>query len=96
MWYLGSEMAPLSLFSSKVSDDEKKSIVEAMTLSGDDCSVIGINCPVVECTEKRPTEILLWFRFRRRKLANDLFRHSFGFGRRQKVTFRFSFGFGRN
>src|SRR6218665_3173919 len=44
----------------------------------------------------RPTEIRLWFRFRRRKLANGLFRHSFGFGRRQQVTFRFSFGFGRN
>ena len=36
MWNLGSEMAPLSLFSSKVSDDEKKSIVGAMMLSVDD------------------------------------------------------------
>src|SRR6218665_2697051 len=24
MWYLGSEMAPISLFSSKISDDEKR------------------------------------------------------------------------
>ena len=49
--YLGSEMAPLSLFSSKVSDDEKKPIVEAMILSGDDCRVRGIKCPVAECNE---------------------------------------------
>jgi len=42
MWYLGSEMAPLSLFSSKISDDEKKLIVEAMILSGNGCSVGGI------------------------------------------------------
>src|SRR6218665_1129077 len=39
MWYLGSEMAPLSLFSSRVSDDEKKAIVEAMNLSGDGCNL---------------------------------------------------------
>ena len=34
MWYmyLGSEMAPLSLFSSKVCEKEKKSIVGAMIL----------------------------------------------------------------
>lgn len=50
-WYLGSEMAPLSLFSSKVSDEEKKSIVEAMILSGDDWRVRGIKCPVAECSE---------------------------------------------
>ena len=42
MWYLGSEMAPVSLFSSKACDDEKKSIVEALILSGDDWSVQGI------------------------------------------------------
>ena len=47
-WYLGSEMAGLSLFSSKVSDEEKKSIVEAMIHSGDDWSVRGIKCPVAE------------------------------------------------
>src|SRR6218665_3805964 len=51
MWYLGSEMAPLSLFSSKVSDKEKKSIVGAMIRSGDDCSVRGIKCPMAECDE---------------------------------------------
>jgi len=39
MWYLGSEMAPVSLFSSKACDDEKKSIVEALILGGDDWSV---------------------------------------------------------
>jgi len=37
MWYPGSEMAPVSLFSNK-----KKSIVEALILSGDDWSVRGI------------------------------------------------------
>src|SRR6218665_3711753 len=41
MWYLGSEMAPLSLFSSKVCDKEKKSIVGAMILSEDDCNVLS-------------------------------------------------------
>src|SRR6218665_605286 len=51
MWYLGSEMAPLSLFSSKVCDKEKKSIVGAMILSGDDCNVRGIKCPMAECDE---------------------------------------------
>jgi len=48
VWYLGSEMAPLSQFSSKASDDEKKSIVEALILSGDDWSVRGIICPLVQ------------------------------------------------
>jgi len=42
MWYLGSKMATLSLFSSKASDDEKKSIVEALILSGDYWSVSEI------------------------------------------------------
>jgi len=42
MRYLGSEMAPVSLFSSKACDDQKKSIVEALILSGDDWSVRGI------------------------------------------------------
>ena len=41
LWYLGSEMAPLSLFSSKASDDQKKSIVKTLILSGDDWSVRG-------------------------------------------------------
>lgn len=50
-WYLGSEMVPLSLFSSKVSDEEKMSIVEAMILSGDDWNVRGIKCPVAECDQ---------------------------------------------
>jgi len=48
-WYLGSEMVPLPLFSSLVSDAEKKLIVEAMILSGVDWSVTGIKCPVTEC-----------------------------------------------
>lgn len=48
-WYLGSEMVPLSLFSSKVSDEEKKLIVDSMILSGGDWSVRGIKCPKVEC-----------------------------------------------
>ena len=51
MWYLGSEMAPLSLFSSKLSDKEKKSIVGAMILSEDDCNVRGIKCPMDKCDE---------------------------------------------
>ena len=51
MWYLGSEMAPLSLFSSKVSDKENKSIVGAMILSRDHCNVRGIKCPMAECYE---------------------------------------------
>ena len=48
-WYLASEMVPLSLFSSKVSDEEKKLIVDSMILSGGDWSVRGIKCPKVEC-----------------------------------------------
>ena len=36
LWYLGSEMVPLSLFSSKVSDEEKILIVEAMVSKGSD------------------------------------------------------------
>ena len=50
-WYLGSEMAPLSLFSCKVSDDEKKLIAEAMICRRDDCSVTGIWCPVATCDQ---------------------------------------------
>ena len=42
MRYLGSEMAPVSLFFIKASDDEKNSIGEALILSGDDWSVRGI------------------------------------------------------
>ncbi|XP_047123055.1 uncharacterized protein LOC124806322 [Hydra vulgaris] len=51
MWYLGTEMVPLSLFSSKVSDEEKKLIAEAMILSGDDWSVRGNKFPVSKCNE---------------------------------------------
>jgi len=50
-------MAPLSLFSSKVYDDEKKSIVEAMILSGDDCIVREIKCPVAECNELEKKQV---------------------------------------
>jgi hypothetical protein len=50
-WYLGSEMIPLSLFSSKVSDEEKKLIVEAMIRSGNNWSVRGIKCPVIKCDQ---------------------------------------------
>jgi hypothetical protein len=39
LWYLGPEMVPLSLFSSKVADEEKKRMVEAMLLNGNDWSV---------------------------------------------------------
>ena len=42
MRYVGSEMAPVSLFSSKACDDEKKSIGDALILTGDDWSVRGI------------------------------------------------------
>ena len=49
MWNLDSEISQLSLFSCKVSGDGKKSTVEAMILSGDDCSVREIKCPVAEC-----------------------------------------------
>ena len=42
MQYYGSEMAPVSLFFSEASDDEKNSIGEALILSGDDWSVRGI------------------------------------------------------
>src|ERR1043165_5139839 len=44
-------MVPLSLFSSKVSNEEKKLIVEAMIRSGDDWSVRGIKCPVTKCDQ---------------------------------------------
>ena len=47
-WYLGSEMIPLSLFSDRVCDTEKKLIVEAMIQSGADWSVRGIKCPAAE------------------------------------------------
>src|SRR6218665_663472 len=57
MCYLGSEMAPLSLFSSKVFDDEKMSIVEALILSGDVWSVRGITCPVVKCNELEKKQV---------------------------------------
>jgi hypothetical protein len=50
-WYLGAEMVPLSLFSNKVSNQEKKLIVEAMSHSGHDWSVRGIKRPVVECDQ---------------------------------------------
>jgi len=50
-WYLGSEMVPLALFSNKVSDEEKKLIVEAMIHSEDDWSVRGIKCSVAKCDQ---------------------------------------------
>ena len=50
-------MVRLSLFSSKVSDDEKESIVEAMILSGDDCRVRGIKCPVAEYNELEKKQV---------------------------------------
>lgn len=50
-WYLGSEMVPLSIFSSKVSREEKKLIVEAMILNGDNWSVRGIKYPAAECEQ---------------------------------------------
>jgi len=50
-------MAPLLLFSSKASDDEEKSIVEALILSGYDWSVMEIICPVAKCNELEKMQI---------------------------------------
>jgi len=74
MWYLGLEMAPLSLFSCKASDDEK-SIVEALILSGDDWNVRGIICPVAKCNElekKQVHELVTSPRATLRSLGLDL------------------------
>src|SRR6218665_394818 len=57
MWYHGSEMAPLLPFFSKVSDEEKKSNVEAMILSADNCCVRGIKCPLAECNELEKKQV---------------------------------------
>ena len=46
LWYLASEIAPLSLFSSKVSDDK------TMILSADDCSNQAATGPHIVDTEK--------------------------------------------
>ena len=43
-------MVPLSLFSSKVSDEDKILIVEAMVSEECDWSVKGMKCPIAEST----------------------------------------------
>ena len=55
-------MIPLSLFSDRVCDTEKKLIVEAIIQSGDDWSVRGIKCPAeLNNLEKRYVIILILF-----------------------------------
>ena len=49
LWYIGSEMIPLSIFSDKVSGSEKMMIVERMILSGDDWSIRGFKYSAGEC-----------------------------------------------
>ena len=44
-------MIPLSMFSNKVSHEEKNLIVEAMVRSGYDWSVRGIKYPAAECDQ---------------------------------------------
>ena len=51
LWYLGPEMVPLSLFSTKVSDEEKRLIVSKLIQSGDDWSTRGIKYPSKNCDE---------------------------------------------
>jgi hypothetical protein len=51
LWYLGPEMIPLSLFSSKISSEEKKLIAESMVHHGADWSVRGIKYPAEQCHE---------------------------------------------
>lgn len=41
LWYLGPEMVPLALFSSKVESQEKRRMVQAMILCGSDWSIRG-------------------------------------------------------
>ncbi|ESN91269.1 hypothetical protein HELRODRAFT_182127 [Helobdella robusta] len=48
LWYLGTEMIWLSLFSNKVANAEKQLIVEAMTAVDSDWSVRGVKYPATE------------------------------------------------
>lgn len=48
LWYLGTEMVWLSLFSNKVANAEKQLIVEAMTAVDSDWSVRGVRYPATE------------------------------------------------
>ncbi|ESN92918.1 hypothetical protein HELRODRAFT_165054 [Helobdella robusta] len=48
LWYLGTEMVWLSLFSNKVANAEKQLIVEAMTAVDSDWSVRGVKYPATE------------------------------------------------
>jgi len=51
LWYLGSEMVALSLFSSKISNEEKRLITETMVHCGGDWTVRGIRYPAAKCGE---------------------------------------------
>ncbi|ESO00433.1 hypothetical protein HELRODRAFT_175856 [Helobdella robusta] len=48
LWYLGTEMVWLSLFSNKVANAEKQLIVESMTAVDSDWSVRGVKYPATE------------------------------------------------
>ena len=48
LWYLGSEMVWLSLFSEKVANAEKKAMVESMIADGSEWRVRGIKYPASE------------------------------------------------
>ena len=51
LWYLGSELLPLSLFSSKITSEEKGLIADAMVNCGADWTDRGIKCSVANCDE---------------------------------------------
>ena len=51
LWYLGPEMVPLALSSSKISIDEKLLMAKAMAGSGGDWTVRGIRYPAAQCSQ---------------------------------------------
>ena len=57
LWYLGSELVPFALFSSKISADEKRLMAQAMADSGDDWSVRGIKFPAAHCSKLQTKQL---------------------------------------
>ena len=51
LWYLGPEMVPLALFSSKISVNEKLLMARTMADCGDDWSVRGVRYPAAQCSQ---------------------------------------------
>jgi len=57
LWYLGSELVPLALFSSKISAYEKRLMAQTMADSGDDWSVRGIKFPAAHCSKLQTKQL---------------------------------------